>query len=175
MTEEQLLSTENYTWPHNEAISDHKIDAAKLPAEIKGKLKAWKMQAGKYNSGMTEGKFNALCKLSEEIGGLIDEFAENGPKKPEDVQSEAVQPEKPAENKEPVQDTNNQPDAPAIPGIVNAPSKSDLQLKINAILTKDGRIYHADLKQIMGERNLNDRVEVEGIALERHWAFYYPA
>ena len=117
---------------------------------------------------------------SDEIpsGSQPEEVQTKAPKAKKPAEKEVAQEDAPKANQEtaavPAQ-SQNQPDAPNIAGLVNSQTKSVFKDQINSIISKDGRIYHSDLKDIMGVRNLSDVVDVEGMVLERHWAFYYPA
>jgi len=153
------------TWAHQEALTDNNLTKEDLPSNIKQKFGMFAMKEGAYRKNPTQKNLDAAKVQSVKIADMIQDWVEK------DLPDETPTPQ-PIEN----QPIVNQPptDAP-INGLKEESDGTSLKDTITRLLQKDGKIYHDDLKKIMGKRNLEDKVEVEGMVLERSWAFYYPA
>ena len=149
-------------YPHNEALADHNYQMKDVPENIRKKIYGWNARYKSFEQNPTKKQQENLMKDSLTLADAIQTFAEE----------KALKPSQPANvpNAEP-----NQPDVPQIAGLVNQQSNSDLQQAIQGYLSKEGRIYHIDLKKLMGQGSIPDRVEVGELVLTRSFAFYYPA
>jgi len=150
------------TYPHQEAMEDNNFQLKDLPEAIRKKVYSWNNKYKNFTENPTERAKDNLTKDSVAIADSIQDYAEQG------LEEENPQPDMtPSEQ--------NQPNVPQIAGIVNQQSNSDLQQAIQGYLSKEGRIYHIDLKKLMGQGSIPDRVEVGELVLQRNFAFYYPA
>ena len=149
-------------YPHIEAMEDNDFQLKDLPDGLRKKVYNWNAKYSKFEENPTERTKDNLMRDSIAIADSIQDFAEK------DIQDDSQQPDmKPSEQ--------NQPEAPQIAGVVNPQSQSQLQEAVQVHLSKDGRIYHTDLKNLLGQPSLPDRLEVGGLVLHRSYAFYYPA
>ena len=89
--------------------------------------------------------------------------------------SEKDLPDAESADTKPAAPEQNQPSAPVnIAGLKDSESNSDVKDAIMAHISKEGRIYYTDLRKIMNQRDLDDRIQVGGLSLTRCLAFYYP-
>lgn len=157
-TNQQKMET---TYPHQQVLEDNGIELKVLPEAIRKKVYNWKAKYSRFEENPTaKGKEN-IMKESIAIADAIQNHIEQG------IDS-AKQPEM-------TPSANSQPDAPQIAGVVNPQSQNQIQEAVQVHLTKEGRIYHTDLKSLLGQRSLPDRLEVGSLVLHRAYAFYYPA
>lgn len=155
-------------YPHEQILKEEGIDWKKLPQKIKQQIGAFNMQNARYGETPNEKQKQSLTTISVKIADMIQDEIESGTA-PTGVATPPAPPK-------PAQAEPNTPPAPApVNGMHNAPPKSDLKAEIQKHIDRDGRIYHIDLKRLLNKRELDDKVEVEGVTLERSWAFYYPA
>ena len=150
------------TYPHQEALEDNNFEIKDLPESIRKRIYSWNNKYKKFQENPTERLKDNILADSVSIADSIQDFAEQGI---EDTnQSPQLTPSE-----------QNQPDIPAIAGVVNPNAQNDLKEAIKQEVSKEGRIYHSNLKQLLGTSGLPDRVEVGELVLTRSFAFYYPA
>ena len=157
----ELKNTSEYEWAHLDSMATNNITLEQLPQKIKNKANGWKMQSVKYNKNPTEKSLSALHTMSVVLAQEIQNYCE----KDLPTKDGASEPKKEV----------NQPDTPTnIAGVINTPSNEDIKASLMKYISKDGRIHHSDLKSILGKRDIDDKLEVEGVVLERSFVFYYP-
>ena len=152
---------ETTTYPHQEALEDNNFQIKDVPEAIRKRIYGWNARYKSFEKNPTERVKESLLRDSISMADEIQDFAEQDLADETQTQANTT--------------FQNQPDAPAIAGVVNPQSQSELQSAIHGFLSKEGRIYHIDLKNIMGQRSIPDRVEVGELVLTRSFAFYYPA
>lgn len=152
-----------YTWAHNEAIAMTGVDPKSLPKPIKQRMTTFSMWAAKYNKKPDEKLLQRMVEFSAKIADEITNYSEKDLPDAESADAKPAAPEQ------------NQPSAPVnIAGLKDSESNSDVKDAIMAHISKEGRIYYTDLRKIMNQRDLDDRIQVGGLSLTRSLAFYYP-
>lgn len=155
-------------YPHQEALEDNNIQLRDVPEVIRKKVYLWNARYKNFEENPKQKTQQGLIKDSIQLADMIQNFAEEKATNPLPATDSAPTQTNALNSVLPTPETT-------IAGIVDAPSNNDLKSSIQTYLSKEGRIYVDDLKKILSQRSLPDRVEVGDLVLNRSFAFYYPS
>jgi hypothetical protein len=168
---------------YEKLIEEEEINVQELPKPIKQKINVLSMQKAKYIQKPTANKLESIKVEDAHIADMIQSWLEKD--LPDPIEEPIVTP---AANEPPPPPAKTEAELAKEKAEAEAAEKAEAELKakqaveakFKETIAKDGSITAAELKQILGRRDLNDSEEFAGIKLKRGMSFlktatYYTA